>query len=309
MSTTTTLSLANFLQSETQIAEKMNLHNLLFSYILQKHILHHQSSLEEQKNTTLCEFRLFLVENGEQSIQPLTVYYMELLNEFPDWAETMSLVAEDLLSKFSHVQGGWVLLVGDGKSYKHLMTIKKQYSTALRNLLLFPRDRHILKNCQPNLMKVYFAAGLREIAKNSGYQGSTLKSLEQCSNYKRTHYFLLRIWEALYREMLCTYLSVDTTTFMTDVSCIFQSSLNTKKSPMHTMKRICDLVGDTNADQKFKTFIDHMSAIDKTWKLWAQFVFRDFPSQLLRSLFSSEMQQLGIAPSMFEANGQPIHSF
>ena len=53
MSNTTTLSLGNFLQSETQIAEKTNLHNLLFSYILQKHILHHQSSVEEQK-TTLC---------------------------------------------------------------------------------------------------------------------------------------------------------------------------------------------------------------------------------------------------------------
>ena len=106
MSTTTTLSIGNFLQSETQIAEKTNLHNLLFSYILQKHILHHQSSLEDQKNTTLCEFRSFLVENGEQGIQPpSTVYYMELLNEFPDCAETMSLVAEDLLSKFSNVQG------------------------------------------------------------------------------------------------------------------------------------------------------------------------------------------------------------
>ena len=100
-------------------------------------------------------------------------------------------------------------------------------------------------------MKVYFAAGLREIAKTCGYQGSTLKLLEQCSNFKCTHYFFLQVWEALYRETLCTYLSVDTNTFMTDTSCILLSSMDTKKSPMHTMKRICDPVGDINADQKF----------------------------------------------------------
>ena len=49
---------------------------------------------------------------------------------------------------------------------------------------------------------------------------------------------------------------------------------------MHTMKRICDLVGDTNADPKFKTFIDYTwdSEIDKIWKLRTQFVFRNFPS-------------------------------
>ena len=85
--------LGNFLQSETQIAEKTNLHNLLFSYILQKHILHHQSSVEELKNTTLCR-------------KQWTKHYMELLNELPDCAETMSLVAEDLPHKFSNVQGG-----------------------------------------------------------------------------------------------------------------------------------------------------------------------------------------------------------
>ena len=66
----------------------------------------------------------------------------------------MSLVAEDLL--------GWVVLVSDGKTYKHLINIKKQYSTALQKLLIFPGDWHILKIYQPILMKVYYVAGLKE---------------------------------------------------------------------------------------------------------------------------------------------------
>ena len=58
----------------------------------------------------------------------------------PDCTETMSLVAEDLLSKYDNVQDGWVVLVGDEKTYKHLINIKKQYSTALQKLLIFPGD-------------------------------------------------------------------------------------------------------------------------------------------------------------------------
>ena len=67
---------------------------------------------------------------------------MELIDENSDCTETMSLVAEDLLAKFEGVQDGWVVLVGDGKSYRHLMSIKNQYSTALNKLLIFPGDWH-----------------------------------------------------------------------------------------------------------------------------------------------------------------------
>ena len=157
----TTLAFNNFLQNSSKLNEKNNLHDQIFSYILQKHILHHQAH-PYPANTSLSEFRLFLEDNNKCAQQyPSTVYYMELLNENPDCAETMSLVVENLLSKFDNVQDGWVVLVGDGKIYKHLINIKKQYSTALQKLLIFPGDWHILKNYQPILMKVHYAAGLR----------------------------------------------------------------------------------------------------------------------------------------------------
>ena len=126
----------NFLQNSSELNEKNNLHDQIFSYILQKHILHHQANLYPA-NTSLSEFTLFLEDNTNCAQQhPSTVYYMELLNENPDCTETMSLVAEDLL--------GWVVLVGDEKTYKHLINIKKQYSTALQKLLIFPGDWHII---------------------------------------------------------------------------------------------------------------------------------------------------------------------
>jgi len=85
---------------------------------------------------------------------------MELINEHPD-NETMCLVAEDLLEKFDTTeQQGWVVLVGDGKTYQHFMNIKQQYGTALEKLIIFPGDWHTLKNYQPILMNVYYHAGL-----------------------------------------------------------------------------------------------------------------------------------------------------
>ena len=84
------------------------------------------------------------------------VHYMELLDENPDCTETMSMVAEDLLAKFYRDQDGWLVLVGDGKTYRHLINAKKQYSTMLRKLLIFQGDWHILKNYQPVLMKEYY---------------------------------------------------------------------------------------------------------------------------------------------------------
>ena len=69
-------------------------------------------------------------------MQPSQVYYMELVNENPDSDETMSMNAKDLLDKFNvDGQDGWVLLVGDGKTYQHLMNIKRQYGTTFKKVL------------------------------------------------------------------------------------------------------------------------------------------------------------------------------
>ena len=179
-------------------------------------------------------------------------------------------LAEDLLSKFDNIQDGWVVLVGDGKIYKHLMNIKKQYNTALQNLLLFPGDWHILKNFQPILMKVYYAAGLREMAKNSGYHGSTLSLWSSVLILnEHTTYFLLQAWEALYSEMFHTYLNSSSHATAGDASCILLSSVQQKKPPQHAMKRICELVKDSHTDDAFRNFVEELCKTDKTWKFWA----------------------------------------
>ena len=109
-----------------------------------------------------------------------------------------------------------------------------------------PRRLAYSKKLSAILMKIYYAAGLKEIAKSSGYHGSTLTSVEQCSNFKRTHYFLLQAWEALYREMFHTYLNSSSHAITADTICILLSSIQQKKPPQHAMKRICELVKDSH---------------------------------------------------------------
>ena len=54
---------------------------------------------------------------------------MDLVDENPDSDETMMLVAEKLLTELqSDVQHGYVVLVGDGKTYEHLVNIKRLYA-------------------------------------------------------------------------------------------------------------------------------------------------------------------------------------
>ena len=103
-----------------------------------------------------------------------------------------------------------LILVGDGKTYEHLTVLKRQYGSGLHNVLLFPGDWHILKNYQEVFIKIYFDAGVKEMAKTSGFRGESLTSLSRCSNFKRIRDFLIQAWEELYRQILKVSLSQQT---------------------------------------------------------------------------------------------------
>ena len=227
------------------------------------------SALESDINKmVLNNVRQFLnLANEDENCQTSK---MELVDENPDTDETMLEVAEDLLDKFTiETQQGWVILVGDGKTYEHLMNIKRHYGQALQKLLIFLGDRHTLQNFQPVLMKIYYSAGLKELAMASGYRGSTLSSLENCSNFKRTHCFLLQVWEALYHEMFEAYSKhmQSTASVMLDTTkCILSTAIQENLKPEELMKRVEGLMQDTNSQADF---LECQSQADDTWKFGA----------------------------------------
>ena len=52
--------------------------------------------------------------------------------------------------------------------------------------------------------KVYFEVGLKDLARASIL---TLTFLDNASNFKRTHAFLMQVWETMYRHMYNLYVS------------------------------------------------------------------------------------------------------
>ena len=74
-------------------------------------------------------------------------------------------------------------------------------------MIPFIGDGHVLKNFQSVLMKVYYDAGMKDLAEAAGFRGETLTSLKKCTNFKRTHTFLLQCWEAFYRHLIESFLS------------------------------------------------------------------------------------------------------
>ena len=52
-------------------------------------------------------------------------------------------------------------------------------------------------------MKPYFDADLKELADSWVYP---IAAIQTCSQFKRTHLFIMEVWEALFQVMLHSYL-------------------------------------------------------------------------------------------------------
>ena len=58
-----------------------------------------------------------------------------------------------------------IVLVGDGKTYDHLVSLKAEFGDELTWMISFIGDFHILCNFQQVIMKLFWDAGLKDIAK------------------------------------------------------------------------------------------------------------------------------------------------
>ena len=201
---------------------------------------------------------------------PSNIHYLELLDEHPDSVDTMRHVAELLLEHAASVnQNGYIVLVGDGKTYEHLMKIKHLYGNLLEKLLIFPGDWHTLANFQPVLMKVYYAAGLKELALACGHRGETLSALARCSNFKRVHAFLLQAWQAIYRKMI---------EYFCHAQPAYQEAFSDLKDALDNIEDVFTIIEPmtSTACKEFDQYIQLMSTRDDTCRFWAQFVFQSY---------------------------------
>lgn len=108
-----------------------------------------------------------------------------------------------------------------------------------------------------------------------GYRAETLTSLENCTHFKRTHLFLIQVWEALYSEMIRAFTT--TRPHYSHIDTKLQHLLSehtTESSTIELLLAVQQLVSETSTITKFDDFVAVQSE-DDTWKLWLNFVLID----------------------------------
>ena len=127
-------------------------------------------------------------------------------------------------------------------------------------------------------MKPFFEAGLKDLATASGYPALSIQS---CSNFQRTHHFLMEVWESLYRHMLKQFLEYRTALtppVNVDIQQAVDHTLQEFKKEHYDALAIYSVIRSfqesiSGLEDEFQSFVEKMSSVDDTWKFWSRFVF------------------------------------
>ena len=203
---------------------------------------------------------------------------MEVLDAISDSKDTLLDLLHDLYVKLIVNQNREYLIIeGDQKLYEVLQSLKFEYGKDLDWVLPIPGDWHMLMNYQIAIMKPYFDAGLKDLAKAAGYP---VASIQTCGQFKRTHHFLLEAWEALYSALILMFFqeaqpgASASPSLQAITSKVLSIKDNFNKDILANMIKEMDRILSHDY-QEFRSFVQQLAIRDDTCKFWIQFVFQD----------------------------------
>ena len=217
----------------------------------------------------------FSLSNNIKEPECSNIVYFKVLDQKCDDKETLLNIISDLYEEFIlSNKKEWVILEGDQATYERLQSIKREYGNDLTWMVPFPGDWHFLKNFQEVLLKIYFDAGLCDLAKASKYLPNSIGT-----NFKRTHHFLLECWESLYRHFLNIFLAKqapsDFIKYAAQQIKAFPSTQDQTETLQNLKKLLEDLSNYQNVEQEFTKFMEENGSTNMNSKFWAQFIFQD----------------------------------
>ena len=170
---------------------------------LNVHILHKLATKNIPSHHIFLNLQDFLTATKPTHTEKSHVAYLPVMDAVAESKDTVMELLHKLREEFivgMHFEH--LVVEGDGKLYEILKSLQFEYGEELRWVIPYPGDWHMLRNYQKPLMKAYFDAGLKALARTSGYP---VPAIQSSSQFKRSHQFILEAWEALYRAMLTQF--------------------------------------------------------------------------------------------------------
>ena len=234
-----------------------------------------------------------LVDSDCKSTEQSLFSYLRVLDQPADSPQTLKHCIQLLYDTFKvTVDVNHLVVIGDGATFKMLCEIKREYGDALEWLIPYIGDWHLLKNYQEVLMKLFWDAGLKSLAK-SVHKNLTLQSLANCSNFKRTHRFFLQVHESIFALQFLSFLDqrkedaqiMSNTSFMKEIESVVQSfEIDDNGEVTSTYKNLQNEVLSSSLfkslKNEFEVFCKDMSEKLETFRFWNRFVHEDCMSYI-----------------------------
>ncbi len=171
------LSFSSFLPNDEEKEALRDARGKIFAYMV-----HKEADASDQVLVNLKTY-FGIQSQCTPVVEQSNVVYLSIVDMHADSTEAMEAVASKLHREYGiGVRADHLIVVGDAKPYAQLQELKHSYGAELDWLLPFIGDWHLLLNYQSVLMKIYYEAGLKDLAEAAGYRGETLTSLPKCSN-------------------------------------------------------------------------------------------------------------------------------
>ncbi|CAC5413510.1 unnamed protein product [Mytilus coruscus] len=264
------LKLVDFHESEVEKHQWNTFESMLISYGFVKDHL-------KEKHIIIPGLKTYL-SYSQKTTEASTFHSIAVLDDPADSKETVVKTLNILHDRFqigNKLQ--YLVVVGDGKSYDHLIKLKAEYRCVL--------DWFI---------KIFYDAGLKELA-GIYHHGATLKVLTECTKLSVSHKFFCHVWEAMLRCQIDAYKNQEA---VIDWRKELDSVLNTVLSSCdHTPDTSEKCAGDIldfevwksllQEKSKLETLLDgvctyfnqwrfHNCTASATFQFWDAFVHTDF---------------------------------
>ena len=258
------LTIQDFLMSDNELESLMDIQQDIHCYLLQKVLA------EGKTNKAYISMQEYLDLIRPSHAAQSTVAYLEVMASNAENKDTMLDMINKLHEEYIVQQKKeWLVITGDAKVYDILHSLKDEYGDDLKWVIPYPGDFHLLMNYQTALMKCYYDAGLKSLATAAGYPNAAIQT---CSQFKRTHKFILESWEAVYQSMIAAFLQQskdnhETTTLLTTAATAIHTLVLDDKLKSKKISEMHKALHKHNLDHQLelKTFIQEMANQDDTW--------------------------------------------